>query len=107
MKITNGKDVFEVTRGAFDNIYRKQGFVPFVDEAEETSEPGDDQPGMPDDEAFIADLKEKPIAQWTSEELKRYADVKGITAKANQLRKVIQKEIEDEELEDEELVTND
>ena len=101
MKITNGRNVFEVTRGAFDNIYKKQGFVPFEEtgDGSRESESEAETEELTDDESFIADITVKPIAQWTSDELKRYAALKGITAKGNQLRAAVQRELENGELE--------
>jgi len=95
MKITNGKDVFQVTRGAYENIYKKQGFVPFgetLDEVQHESEESVDK--QTDDEKFLADITEKPISQWSQRELRQYAQLKGIDAKPKELRTVVQKKLE-------------
>ena len=69
VKISNGIDVFEVTRGAFDGIYSHQGYyVVSHEEAEEKTE----------DEIFVEELLEKPISQWNKEEVKKFAVIKNI-----------------------------
>ena len=102
MKITNGKDVFQVTRGAYENIYKKQGFVLFEESGDRNQKSdgmdgnADDSNKMTDDEKFLADITVKPISQWSNDELQRYAQLKSIPipAKAKELRTVIQKELE-------------
>lgn len=75
VKITNGVNVFEVTRGAFEGIYSKQGYVLFKDV------PAEEQPEAPEkseDELFLETVVEKPISQWTKAEVKRFAGLKEI-----------------------------
>ena len=98
MKITNGRDVFEVTRGAFESIYKRQGFVPFVQEAETEPDSGPpEDEDLTDDEAFIADITVKPFSQWSNDELRRYAQLKGmpIPANAKQLRAAVQAAVQE------------
>ena len=96
MKITNGKDIFDVTRGAFENNYRRLGFVPFV-ESVNTDALDDALHDMTNDEAFIADIREKPIAQWSNDELRRYAKLVGVNPKSKNLREIIKQMIEGED----------
>ena len=81
VKITNGKDVIEVTQGAFDGIYSKQGYKVFKDAAVpvEAEEPGNT--GKTEDELFVEELLTKPIAQWNKDEVKRFAELKEIDLK--------------------------
>lgn len=86
IKITNGIDVFEVSNGAYEGIYARQGFRPLEDNTvmfagelvEDTSE----------EQTFAEEIVEKPISMWTKEELKRFAvyydiDLSGMTSTEN------------------------
>lgn len=75
VKISNGIDVFEVTRGAFDGIYSHQGYyVVSHEKAEEKTEVEE----KTEDEIFVEELLEKPISQWNKEEVKKFAVIKNI-----------------------------
>lgn len=79
VKITNGKNVFEVTRGAFDGIYSRQGYT--ILEENKPAEQTDADANVPektDDEKFIDEIIETPISQWNKEEVKRFAVLKEI-----------------------------
>lgn len=86
--ISNGMHTFEVPYGAYKSVFKKQGFS-VVDDLngannDEAGNPGMQSPNgaehdTSDDKGdAIAELEEKPIAQWSKEELKLYADAKGI-----------------------------
>ena len=78
VKITNGKEIFEVTRGAFNGIYSRQGYT-ILDEnkpAEQNEIPN--APEKSNDEKFIDEIIEKPISQWNKDEIKRFAAIKDI-----------------------------
>lgn len=96
IKITNGNEIYEVTRGAFETVYKPMGFYEFkgksaehaddtVDDAaddvvidvvdEPEQEVGDDQS---DDDAWCDELEKKPIGQWNKAEVKQYASIKGV-----------------------------
>ena len=97
VKITNGVNVFEVTRGAFDGIYSRQGYTIFNENAvlvEETT----DIPEKTEDEKFLDEIIEKPISQWNKEEVKRFAALKEIditgTKNANEAKEIIKGFIE-------------
>lgn len=79
VKITNGKNVFEVTRGAFDGIYSRQGYT-ILDENESAEQNNVDAetPERTEDEKFIDEIIEKPISQWNKDEVKRFAAIKDI-----------------------------
>ena len=77
LKITNGVNVFEVTRGAFDGIYSRQGYH-VMDEHEVVV---NEQPVVPEkseDELFVETIVEKPVSQWGKDEVKRFAAIKDI-----------------------------
>lgn len=98
VKITNGRDVFEVTEGAFEGIFIHQGFkkcdeaktksinvideveIPVIDAADEFDEVEDEE-------------IEKPVSQWTKAEVKEFAKVNGIdisgTKNVNEAKEII------------------
>ena len=101
VKITNGVNVFEVTRGAFDGIYSRQGYV-ILNENEAVEAVLDasavDAPEKTEDEKFIDEIIEKPISQWSKDEVKRFAALKEIditgTKNANEAKEIIKSFIE-------------
>lgn len=100
VKITNGVNVFEVTRGAFDGIYSRQGYR-LVDEKTEVKAP--EAPAAPEkseDDIFVEEILEKPISQWNKEEVKRFAAIKEIdisgTKNANEAKEIIKSFIDGE-----------
>ena len=102
VKITNGVNVFEVTRGAFDGIYSRQGYK-LVDEKAEAKAP--EAPAAPeksedDIDIFVEEILEKPISQWNKEEVKRFAAIKEIdisgTKNANEAKEIIKSFIDGE-----------
>ena len=99
VKITNGVNVFEVTKGAFDGIYSRQGYK-LVDkkaEAKATEEPDAEKSK---DDIFVEEILEKPISQWNKEEVKRFAAIKAIdisgTKNANEAKEIIKSFIDGE-----------
>ena len=79
VKITNGTNVFEVTRGAFDGIYSHQGYkIIDEDKVETNAQEGSGEPEKTEDEKFIDEIIEKPISQWNKEEIKKFAALKDI-----------------------------
>ena len=100
VKITNGVNVFEVTKGAFDGIYSRQGYK-LVDEKAEAKTP--ETPAAPEkseDDIFVEEILEKPISQWNKEEVKRFAAIKEIdisgTKNANEAKEIIKSFIDGE-----------
>ena len=109
--ISNGKATFRVTAGAVE-IYKSMGFhvvndnendqIKSVEHKEEkaaedvTSESevdGSDaeDEGVEDDteEAYVTELLEKPLSQWSNEEVKEFVRIKGIdTSGAKKLSQV-------------------
>ena len=75
VKITNGVNVFEVTRGAFDGIYSRQGYT-IIDENKKDEI--NDAVEKSEEESFIDEIIDKPISQWGKDEVKRFASIKDI-----------------------------
>jgi hypothetical protein len=100
VKITNGVNVFEVTRGAFDGIYSRQGYR-LIDEKTEAKTPkAPKAPKKTEDEIFVEEILEKPISQWNKGEVKRFAAIKEIdisgTKNANEAKEIIKSFIDGE-----------
>ncbi len=77
IKITNGVNIFEVTRGAFDGIYSRQGYV-IVNDKVDTLDVEKQVPEKTEDEKFLEEIIEKPVSQWNKEEVKRFATLNNI-----------------------------
>lgn len=78
VKITNGVNVFEVTSGAFESVYRHQGYQVVAKKKEQDFVGNNEENQKTADELFIDELQEKPISQWNKDEVKRYAAIKDI-----------------------------
>lgn len=103
-KITNGRAVIEVTEGAFESIFKHQGYVevdaPTVVEETKVEEVVE-EPEENEDDVFAEELLEKPIGSWEKLEVKRFAEIKGIdisgTKNVNEAKKIIKDFLADEE----------
>ena len=74
IEITIGVHRIKVTNGAFETIFKRQGFYPYFE-----NEDGDSfQSALTEDEIFASELEEKPISQWNKDEVSRYATIKEI-----------------------------
>lgn len=73
VRITDGVSEIEVSQGAFENIYSKQGFTEVKHEPVEEVEPAEKT-----DEEIAADIEEKPLSTWDKADIKKYAEVYGI-----------------------------
>lgn len=99
VKITNGKNIFEVTRGAFDGIYSRQGYTIINDQI-----PGQQEikePEKTEDEKFLDEIVETPISQWGKEDVKRFAvlnniDISG-TKNPGEAKELIKKFLSEDE----------
>ena len=95
VKITNGVNVYEVTKGAFDGIYSRQGYRKVEEQPVEDVTPEDvnKEPEKTEDELFIEGILEKPIGQWNKDEVKKFAEIKSIdisgTKNANEAKERI------------------
>lgn len=77
IKSKDEKEIFQVTQGAYNTVFKGQGYsiVPKPKKAGQHKSAGK---APSEDERFIAELMEKPISQWTKDEVKRFVDTKGI-----------------------------
>lgn len=120
VKITNGSKIFEVSRGAYDSVYKGLGFhvvgtEPAEDKPlkERTQVPpeteGDEEDDAPDEPETEGEpgggldmdaLLEKPLSQWEPDELKEFVRAKGIDTagakKVSQVRGIVKKYLEDQ-----------
>lgn len=101
VKITNFVNTFEVTQGAYDDIFKKQGFELVKEDKEETIKEEEIEKGYKsDEEKYIEELMEKPISQWNKEEVKTYASLKNIdisnTKNIGEARNIIKQSIDKE-----------
>lgn len=136
VKCTNGVAVIEVTEGAYNTIFKDQGYRPIADEVkapvapvvippekkvgtpvEDNSEVEEDNSEVeseeqadaeeqadtyvPEEKDEIDSLLEKPIGQWSNDEVKAFAEAKGIditgTKNAKEAKGRIRKFLEDAE----------
>lgn len=100
VKITNGVNVFEVTRGAFDGIYSRQGYTILDENNTDSNAEVANVPEKTEDEIFVEEILEKPISQWSKEEVKRFAVIKEIdisgTKNVNEAKDIIKSLIDGE-----------
>lgn len=96
VKITNGRDVFEVTEGAFEGIFVHQGFKKVDGKKEEPKIILDEVeiPVVDAADEFDDELEnEKPVSQWTKAEVKEFARANGIdlsgTKNVNEAKEII------------------
>lgn len=102
VKITNGRDTFEVTEGAFEGIFIHQGFVKVDGKSEESKNILDEAeiPVVDAADEFDDELEEveeveneKPVSQWTKAEVKEFARANGIdisgTKNVNEAKEII------------------
>ena len=99
VKVTNFVNTFEVTQGAYDDIFKKQGFELVKEDKEETTKEKETEKGYKsDEEKYIDELMEKPISQWNKEEVKTYASLKNIdisnTKNIGEARNIIKQSID-------------
>lgn len=120
VKITNFVNTFEVTQGAYDDIFKKQGFelveeaprkkkkatkkpvkeaVEEVEEDEwEEAEEATGKDYKSEEEKYVEKLMEKPISQWNKEEVKAYASINGLdiskTQNIGEARNIIKQSID-------------
>lgn len=99
IKITNGKNVFTVTRGAFDGIFSRQGYTIVDEKAPKKNNDEKTTPKKTEDELFLESIVEKPISQWGKDEIKRFATLKEIdisgTKNANEAKELIKEFLEE------------
>lgn len=99
VKITNFVNTFEVTQGAYDDIFKKQGFT-LVEEKKETVKEKAEKDEELTDEEYVERLIEKPLSQWNKKEVKTYASINNIdiskTQNIGEARDIIKKSMDEE-----------
>lgn len=97
--ITNLVNTYSVTKGAYEDIFKKQGFKPIEEEKEDKKETVEETKKT-NEEAYIEELMEKPISQWNKEEVKTYASLKNVdisnTKNIGEARNIIKQSIDKE-----------
>lgn len=84
VKISDGKQELLVPTGAFNMIYKGLGFSIVGEKKSVPQEDEDDgahenvQGDSVSDDEFVEQLMEKPISEWSKEEVKKFAEIKGI-----------------------------
>ena len=120
VKISNGVVTNIVSRAAYEEQFKKLGFdvvedsavvqkpaaivVPDVDKIPEPEEVADEPVDVPEEQEtsddFVEELLEKPISQWTNDELKEFVKIKGIDTssvkKTSEVRNIVKKYLEEE-----------
>lgn len=74
--ITNGVDRFLVTKGAFNGVYSKQGYT--IENDEKVAAAAQTPNPKTENEKFLEEVEEKPLSQWSKEEVKKFAALKDI-----------------------------
>ena len=74
--ITNGVNKFWVTKGAFDGVYFKQGYTIENDKKVAATVKMPSPKSL--DEKFLEEVEEKPLSQWSKDEVKKFAALKDI-----------------------------
>lgn len=92
VSITNGVDTFEVTKGAFETVFKHQGYK-LLSDVQTAPQNALEPVQKTEDELFAEEISKKPITEWSQEEMKRFADIKGISLdgveKVGQAREII------------------
>lgn len=74
--ITNGVNRFWVTKGAFSGVYSKQGYTIENDKKVIAAVQMPSPKSL--DEKFLEEIEEKPLSQWSKDEVKKFAALKDI-----------------------------
>lgn len=72
--ITNGKDIFKVTKGAYEDIYKPQGYILLDNDKVQKVEIVNDEPQLSEEELIIQELMEKPLSSWKQKEVIEFCD---------------------------------
>ena len=94
VRITNGKEMHEVTKGVYENSFKNLGYELVEEEkAAKTDDSGEVVDEKTNDEKFINEMKETPISMWNKNDIKKFAELSGIdiseTKNADEARQVI------------------
>lgn len=90
VKITDGVEIIKVSKGAFESYYEPQGFYEIDSEASRKIETEEE---FNEEQKFIKDLEEKPLASWSKNEVKEYCSLLGLdiskTKNASEAKEII------------------
>lgn len=96
VNITNGVNTFNVSEGAYTSIFKNQGYTIVEDEEKEIE--SNDEEMKADETDDFEELLEKPISQWTKQEIKDFASANGIdisgTKSATEAKEIIKQFLE-------------
>lgn len=101
--ITNGVNTIKVSNGAYNGMFRKQGYHLVEQDATGTVGQVESKAntGGNTDDVFLEEVREKPISQWSKAEVKRYASITGLdisgTKNIGEARELIKAHMEAEE----------
>lgn len=96
IKITNNVETIEVTKGAYESIYKRLGFKIIGGAKKAAPQKGQNDGGQGEGEGednFEKELLEKPISEWSKNEVKKFASINNIdisqTKNAGEAKEVI------------------
>lgn len=99
--ITNGIKICDVPNGAYESIYKHQGWYPVKGESKEFTKPSveEEETQKPVEDVVESNLLEKPIGEWTKDEVATFVkehdiDTVGAT-KLNQVKKIVKEWIDE------------
>lgn len=114
LRITNGEKTLLVAEKVYENTFKPMGWEPEDKEeaVQETIEKdGEDieNPERTEDELFVEKVLEKPLSEWSKEEVKKFAGIKDIELKGtksaaeakNRIRAFLENESDEDEKEEE------
>lgn len=96
VKITNGINLIEVSKGAFESIYKAQGYYIPKDNKKPLKE--HTKPIKDVKKEVVDDITKKPLSKWTKDEVKKYANDYNIdisnTKNVNEAKDIISEYLE-------------
>lgn len=95
IKVTNGINVIEVSKGAYKDIYERQGYKPFKEVKKSPEKP---QKAPESEEKQEDEIIQKPISNWNKEEVINFAKEHDIdiseTKNVNEAKSIIKEFID-------------
>lgn len=108
VKITNGINTFEVTNGAFEGIYKHQGFSLVNAKTKKTAKPENVEKTI---EQQIEEILETPLSNWGKNQLKLFTEHYKIDTsdceKASDVRAKIKAFLDEQEKDNDESINKD
>lgn len=78
VKITNGIETFIVPKGSVE-IYKNQGFKVLKDKPTAAN-----KTGKTENDVFVDKMIEKPMGEWKSADVKKFAEIMGVDLKGTE-----------------------